>query len=236
MEGITLVFSKVKKISKIHHPASLAFLNLSSESPFWLDLQSPSELLLHRISTPLKLHPRVVKACLSTHPSLGWEDYGDYLFGKTLLIKNSRGNWFIKRTVKILLRSEYLITIHRERTPFNHLLQCVQEDGFTHVTTPLLTVFDRSIEALVKISSDEKSGKNMLIGKGREPNKNPLWWRLKNMKAALICQDKLLRQLADSGARFFNPEDVKSLNSILQKISFLYERIDAELIHPRLRT
>lgn len=236
MEGITLVFSKDKRVSKIQHPASLAFLSPSSESPFWLDLQSPSEHLIHRISVPLKLHPRVVRACLSGDLTLGWEDYGDYLFGKSCLIKNSKGARFIKRTMKILLCSEYLISIHREHASFNHILQCVQEAGFNHTTTPLLTIFDRSIEAIANISTDGNNGKHLILNKGREHKKNPLWWRLKNMKANLVEQEKLLRHLADLGVRYFNPEDIKHLNSILQKIAFLYETIDAELFHPRIRT
>jgi Mg2+ and Co2+ transporter CorA len=81
--------------------------------PFWLDLLSPSEHLLCRISNGLKLHPRVQRACLSRHREPSCEDFNDYLFIQTSLLEPSRTNLFIKRDIKIILSREYLITSTR---------------------------------------------------------------------------------------------------------------------------
>ena len=66
---------------------SLADLESYPTSPFWLALLSPSERLLYRISSAFKFDPRVVRACLSRHRQSSCEDFGDYLFIQTSLLR-----------------------------------------------------------------------------------------------------------------------------------------------------
>lgn len=226
MGSICLVYGRSAKVDNNYAPRSLASFEPPSESPFWLDLLSPPEHLLHRISFLFRFHPRALKAYLSGYSSPSCEDFGDYLFIKTFVLEPSQKKLFIRADITIFLSSQYLITIHKSTVSLRHLLPGIRESGFNRTTALVLTLFDSSIGTLVKPLYGEDYRKNLLIKKDGQLNKSPLWWRLKNLKAALLHHEKLLHRLAFVGARFFNQEDNNSLSSILVKISLLSEQIN----------
>lgn len=227
MESIILVYGDNKKVNKNYIPRSLAGFDLSSESPFWLDVLSPSEHLLHRISIQLGFHPRTIRACLSTRQSPSCEDFDDYLFVQAFLLEPSRRNLFIKRDMNIFLCSDYLITIHKDRILLHHSLPGLHGAGFYRSSTLLLTFFDWSIDTLLKGFSRDN---NFLISKDGKPNKKPFPRQLKNLKDALMCQEELLHEFAHVGARYFDAEGKSIFESIVEKMFHLSTQVNGSLI------
>ncbi|MBI4490619.1 MAG: hypothetical protein HY694_16160 [Deltaproteobacteria bacterium] len=225
MGRIILVTGGNRRSFENYSPRSLAYLEPTPSSPFWLDLLSPSERFLHRLSIPLKFHPQALRACSSRHRKPGCEDFGHYLFIKASLLEPSKKNMFIQYDMKVFLSSEYLITIHERRGPLLRLLPAVQELGFDHTGSLLLAIFDESICRLIKSLSSEGDCEDVPTCKEGLLNKNPLWWRLRNFRAALLRQVNLVHELAFVGARFFNPDDRSTFGSIRAKICFLSDMI-----------
>jgi hypothetical protein len=67
------------------------------------------------------------------------------------------------------------------------------------------------------------------IRKDDQSSKNPLWWQLRNFRAALLRHIHLLHELAFVGAGFFNPEDRSAFGSVKAKICFICDIIDGLL-------
>ena len=61
------------------------------------------------------------------------------------------------------------------------------------------------------------------VQKYQTPTKNPLWWRLKNFRAALLRDANLLHAIAATGVRFFSPDDRNIFESIRAKIYLVYD-------------
>ncbi len=181
---------------------SLACPDSYPAPPFWLALLSPSERLLCRISNAFKFDAWVMRACLSRHRQPSCEDFGDYLFIQTSLLEPSRKSLFIQRDIKILLSREYLITIHKSRTPLHCLLSSSHVSGFAHTGTLLLTLLDSSIDRIMESFCSEEQ-MHLSFSPGHAPQKNPLWWRLRNFRAALLRDVNLLHRIAVAGGRFF---------------------------------
>jgi hypothetical protein len=181
--------------------------------PFWLDLLSPSEHLLCRISNGLKLHPRVQRACLSRHREPSCEDFNDYLFIQTSLLEPSRTNLFIKRDIKIILSREYLITVHKSRTSLPRLLPGSKASGFARTGTLFLTLLDSSIDRIVESFCSEEQ-LLLPLSTAHPSQKNTLWWRLRNFRAALFRDVNFLQEIAIAGDRFFCPDDKSLFDSI----------------------
>lgn len=229
MGRIILVTGGNRRAVKNYSPRSLAYLEPTPACPFWLDLLSPSEGLLSRISIPFKFHPRVLRACLTRHRQPSCGDFGHYLFIQTSLLEPSRKSLFVQRDVKIFLSIEYLITLHKRSTPLRCLLSSPQVSGFTRTGTLLLTLFDNSLCGLINSLCFEQDSANLPVQKRGQPKKNPLWWRLRNLRAALLRNVNLLHEIAFVGARFFSPEDRSAFGSVKAKISFLCDIIDGLL-------
>jgi hypothetical protein len=225
MGRIILVTGGDKKAITKYIPSSLAYTESSPALPFWLDILSPSERLLHRIAVSFKFDQRALRACLSFHRSTGCEDFGNYLFIKACLLEPSKKSLFIRHDMKVFLSSDYLITVHKRRGPLLRLLPAVQELGFDHTGSLLLAIFDESIGRLIKSLSSEGDCEDVPPCKEGLLNKNPLWWRLRNFRAALLRQVTLVHELAFVGGRFFNPDDRSTFGSIRAKICFLSDMI-----------
>src|SRR6266536_1276518 len=221
MGRIILVTGRSRRTVESYTPRSLAYPESYPTSPFWLALLSPSERLLCRISSGLKFDPRVQRACLSRHRQPSCEDFGDYLFIQTSLLEPSRKNLFIQRDIKIILSREYLITLHKSRTPLHCPLSRSQVSGFTHSGPLLLTLFDDSIAKLIRSFCSGENSAAFPLRKHDEPRKTPLWWRLRNFRAALLRDANLLHGIAATGTRFFGPEDSSFFESIRAKIYLL---------------
>ena len=161
-------------------------LNPYPASPFWLDLLSPSERLLCRISNGLKLHPRVQRACLSRHREPSCEDFDDYLFIQTSLLEPSRKNLFIQRDIKIILSREYLITLHKSRTPLYCSLSGSQVAELARTGALLLALFENSTAKLIRSFCSDEQHAVCLFKDVTQPTKNPLWWRLRNFRGCFI--------------------------------------------------
>lgn len=188
--------------------------------PFWLDLLSPSERLLCRISNGLKLHPGVQRACLSRHREPSCEDFDDYLFIRTSLLEPSRTKIFIQRDIMIVLSREYLITVHKSRASLHCLLPSSKVSDFARTGTLLLTLLDSSIERVVESFCSEEQ-MHLSFSPDRGAQKNPLWWRLKNFKAALFRDVNLLHRISIAGDRFFDPDDKSLFDSITSQSRLL---------------
>lgn len=227
MGRIILVTGGNRRSVENYSPRSLAYLEPTPSSPFWLDLLSPSERFLHRLSIPLKFHPQALRACSSRHRKPSCEDFGHYLFIQTSVPEPSKTSLFIQRDMKIFLSSEYLITLHKRRSPLHCLLSSSQISGFTHTGSLLLTLFDNSIGRLIRsFCLDQNS---LPIRKDGQSSKNPLWWQLRNFRAALLRDANLLREIAFVGDRFFNPDDRSTFGSIRAKTCFLCDMLSGLL-------
>jgi hypothetical protein len=196
--------------------------------PFWLDLLSPSEHLLCRISNGLKLHPRVQRACLSRHREPSCEDFDDYLFIRTSLLEPSRTRIFIQRDIKIILSKDHLITVHNSRTSLHCLLPSSKVSDFACTGTLLLTLLDSSIERVVESFCSEEQ-MHLPFSPDHGVQKNPLWWRLKNFKAALFRDVNWLHRISIAGDRFFGPDD-KSLFASITSQSRLLSDVTTRLL------
>lgn len=229
MGRIILVCGGDKKVVQNYTSSSLTYLEAPPPSPFWLDLLSPTERLLHRISVPFRFHPQALKAGLSHCRAPGCEDFGHYLFIKTFLLEPSKKSLFIQADMKIFLSGQYLITIHRRNSPLHRLLLGSQGSEFTRTGRLLLKILDKSICTLIKSFPAEDDSDFVFTRGDSQPNRNPLWWRLRNFRAALLRHVKLLHELAFLGARFFDSEDINTLGSIKAKICFLSDITDGLL-------
>lgn len=229
MGKIILVTGGNRRAVENYSPRGPAYSAPTPACPFWLDFLSPSERLLSRISIPFKFHPRALRACLTRHRQPSCEDFGRYLFIQTSLLEPSEKSLFIQRDLKIFLRSEYLITIHKRGTPLRRLLSTSQVPVFTHTGTLLLTLFDNSICRLVNSFCYEQNSADQPFQKCQQPKRNPLWWRLRNFRAALLREVKLLHEIAFVGGRFFNPDDRETFGSVKAKICFLCDMINGLL-------
>jgi hypothetical protein len=202
--------------------------------PFWLDLVSPSENLMWRISKVLKFDREVQRACLSRHREPSCEDFGDYLFVQTSLLEPSRKNLFIQRNIKIILSREYLVTVHKHRTSLHCLLSSLDVSGFAHTGTLLLTLLDSSIDRVTESFCSEEQ-KDLPFSTDYALHQNPLWWRLRNFKATLLRDANLLVGIAVAGARFFSPDDNRLFESIRTQIHLLSDvttRLLSRMGHP----
>ncbi len=217
------------KTSVGYIPRSVAHLESHPETPFWLDFLSPSERLLYRLSIPFKLDPRAVRACLSRRVKPGCEDFGHCLFIQTSLLEPSRQSLFIQHDLKVFLGSRYLITIHERGTPLRYMLSSAQLSRFTQPGTLLLILFDNLVCGLMKSLCYEQNSTDLPVQKCDQPEKNPLWWRLRNFRAALLRHVNLLHEIAFVGGRFFSPDDRGTFGSVKAKICFLCDIIDGLL-------
>lgn len=229
MAKIILVCGGDKGAIESYTPRSLVCPEPASAVPFWLDLLSPSERLLHRISVALRFDPRALKACLSYQHASSCQDFGDYLFITAFMLEPSRKKLFIQRDMKIFLSSDYLITIHRSGAPLYRLLAGFDSGAFTGTTALLLRLFDESILTLIRSFPSQEHGKNFIANADGEPTKNPSWWRLRNFRTALSGYVHLLDELAFVGERFFQPEDKSTVGSITLKICLLLDMISGWL-------
>ncbi len=227
MGRIILVTGGDRRVVENYTPRNLVYLESYPSPPFWLDLLSPSERFLHRLSIPLKFHPQALRACSSRHRKPSCEDFGHYLFIQTSVLEPSKTSLFIQRDMKIFLSCEYLITLHKRRSPLRRLLSSSQISGFTHTGSLLLTLFDNSIGRLIRsFCLDQNS---LLIRKDGQSSKNPLWWQLRNFRAALLRDANLLHEIAFVGDRFFNPDDRSTFGSIRAKTCFLCDMLSGLL-------
>jgi hypothetical protein len=221
MESIILVCGGDKKVVENYTPKSLKQLEPSPAAPFWLDLPCPSERLLRRISVPFRFDPRSLRACLSLHCSPGCEDFRNYLFIETSLLEPSDKSIFVRSDLKIFLSREYLVTIHGRRTPLCRLFPALRDSPFSRPGELLLRIFDESISALMKSPSPRVREQKYSARSGGQPNKDPLWWRLRNFRAALLGDFKIMHEMLFVGAWPFGPDDRALFNSIKAKISAL---------------
>ena len=221
MGRIILVTGGNRRTVENYTPRSLAYLESYPTSPFWLALLSPSPRLLCRISSAFKFDPRVERACLSRHRQPSCEDFGDYLFIQTSLLEPSRKNLFIQRDIKIILSREYLITLHKSRTPLLCPLLGSQVSGFTHTGALLLALFENSTAKLIRSFCSARNIAVLPVQKCEQPTRNPLWWRLRNFRGALLRETRLLHGIAAAGDRFFSPDDRSLFESIRAKIYLL---------------
>lgn len=220
MARIILVTSGKRRAVENYTAKTLARPESYPTAPFWLDLLSPSERVLCRIANALKFDPRVQRAWLSPPQVPGFEDFGDHLFIQTSLLEPSRKNFFIHRDIKILLSREYLITVHNARTPLHCLLSSSHVSGFAHTGTLLLSILDSSINRVMESFCSEEQ-MHFPFSPDHMPQKNPLWWRLRNFRAVLLRDVNLLHGIAVAGGRFFGPDDKSSFESIRARIHLL---------------
>jgi hypothetical protein len=221
MGRIILVTGGNRRTVENYKPRSLAYLESYPTSPFWLALLSPSPRLLCRISSAFKFDPRVERACLSRHRQPRCEDFGDYLFIETSLLEPSRKNLFIQREIKIILSREYLITLHKSRSPLLCPLLGSQVSGFTNTGALLLALFENSTAKLIRSFCSARNIAFLPVQKCEQPTRNPLWWRLRNFRGALLRETRLLHCIAAAGDRLFGPDDNSFFESIRAKLYLL---------------
>jgi hypothetical protein len=221
VERIILVTGGNRRTVKNYTPRSLAYLESYPTSPFWLALLSPSPRLLCRISSAFKFDRRVERACLSRHRQPSCEDFGEYLFIQTTLLEPSRKNLFIQRDIKIILSKEYLITLHKSQTPVYCSLSGSQVAELTHTGALLLALFENSTAKLIRSFCSARNIAVLSVQKCEQPTRNPLWWRLRNFRGALLRDARLLHGIAAVGDRFFGPDDRSFFESIRAKIYLL---------------
>ena len=199
----------------------LAYPESCPTSPLWLALLSPSPRLLCRISSAFKFDPRVERACLSRHRQPSCEDFGDYLFIQTSLLEPSRKNLFIQRDIKIILSREYLITLHKNKTPLYCSLSGPQVAELARTGALLLALFENSTANLIRSFCSARNIAILPVQKCEQPTRNPLWWRLRNFRGALLRDARLLHGIAAVGDRFFSHDDTSFFESIRAKIYLL---------------
>ncbi len=221
MERIILVTRGNRRAIENYTAKSLACSASYPASPFWLALLSPSERLLCRISSAFKFDPRVQRACLSRQRQSSCEDFGEHLFIQTSLLEPSRKNLFIQRDIKIILSREYLITLHKSRTPLYCSLSGSQVAELTHTGALLLALFENSTAKLIRSFCSARNIAVLPVQKCEQPTRNPLWWRLRNFRGALLRDARLLHGIAAAGDRFFCPDDKSFFESIRAKIYLL---------------
>ena len=181
--------------------------------PYWLDLLSPSKNNMWLISKGLKLDRRVVRACLSRYRVPSCKDFDNCLFIQTSLLEPSKTKLFLQRDIKIILSREYLITVHKSGTSLHYLLSNSTVSGFAHTGTLLLTLLDSSIDKVVE-SFCYEAQMLLLLPTNYPPHKTPLWWRLRNFRAALFRDANFLQEIAIAGDRFFCRNDERLFDSI----------------------
>jgi len=230
MERIILVTAGNRRTVENYTAKSLACSASYPASPFWLALLSPSERLLSRISSAFKFDPRVQRACLSRHRQPSCEDFGDYLFIQTSLLEPSRKNLFIQQDIKIILSRKYLITFHKSRTPFYCSLSGSQVAELTHTGTLLLALFENSAAKLIRSFCSARNVAILPVQRCDQPTRNPLWWRLRNFRGALLRDTRLLHDMAAAGDRFFSPDDRSFFESIRAKIYLLSDMTNRLLL------
>jgi hypothetical protein len=221
MERIILVTAGNRRTVENYTAKSLACSASYPASPFWLALLSPSERLLCRISSAFKFDPRVQRACLSRHRQPSCEDFGDYLFIQTSLLEPSRKNLFIQQDIKIILSREYLITLHKSRTPLYGSLSGSQVAELTHTGALLLAIFENSTAKLIRSFCSARNLAVLPVQRCDQPTRNPLWWRLRNFRGALLRDARLLHGMVAAGDRFFGPDDKSFFESIRANIYLL---------------
>ena len=124
-----------------------------------------------------------------------------------------RANLFFQRDIKIILSREYLITVHKSRTSLHCLLSSSTVSGFSRTGTLLLTLLDSSIDKVVESFCYEEQTL-LLLPTNQPPHKSPLWWRLRNFRAALFRDANFLQGIAIAGDRFFGRDDKRLFDSI----------------------
>jgi hypothetical protein len=163
----------------------------------------------------------VQRACLSRHRQPSCEDFSEYLFIQTSLLEPSRKNLFIQRDIKIILSREYLITLHKSRTPLYCSLSGSQVAELTHTGALLLALFENSSAKLIRSFCSARNIAVLPLQKCEQPTRNHLWWRLRNFRGALLRETRLLHGIAAAGDRFFGPDDKSFFESIRAKIYLL---------------
>ncbi len=220
MGRIILVSGAAGKVVENYPAKRLGRSESYPAPPFWLDLLSPTERLLRRISNRLKLHPRVQSACLSRHLEPSCEDFDDYLFIQTSLLEPSKKRLFIQRDIKIILSSEHLITVHKSRASLYCLLSSSKFSSFVRTGTLLLTLLESSIDKVVESFCSEEQ-LPLPLPTDQPSQQSSLWWRLRNFRAALFRNMNLLQRIAIAGERFFEPDDQIVLDSIAAQYRLL---------------
>jgi Mg2+ and Co2+ transporter CorA len=223
MEKIIIVTGENRRVLANCAARSLASSESYPVSPFWLALLSPSERFLGCIFSAFGFDPWVMRACLSRRREPSCEDFGDYLFIQTSLLQPSRKNLFIQRDIKIILSREYLITIHKDRTPLYGSLSRSKVAELTHTGALLLALFENSIAKLLRSFCSARNIAVLPVQECEQPTRNPLWWRLGNFRGALLRDARLLHSIAAAGDRFFRPDDRSFFESIRAKIYLLFD-------------
>ena len=221
MEKIIIVTGENRRAVADCGARTLASSESYPASPFWLALLSPSERFLYRVFSAFRFDPWVMKACLSRHREPSCEDFGDYLFIQTSLLAPSRKNLFIQRDIKIILSREYLITIHKDRTPLDGSLSGSKVAELTHTGALLLALLENSIAKLLRSFCSARNIAVLPVQECEQPTRNPLWWRLRNFRGALLRDARLLHGIAAAGDRFFSPGDRSFFESIRAKLYLL---------------
>lgn len=163
----------------------------------------------------------------SRHRQRSCEDFGDYLFIQTSLLEPSRKSLFIQRDIKILLSREYLITIHKSRSPLHCLLSSSHVSGFAHTGTLLLTLLDSSIDRIMESFCSEEQR----IAGSRTPKK-PLWWRLRNFRAPLLRDVNLLHGIAVAGGSFLVRSFFESIRAQIHLLTDVTTRLLSRMGSP----
>ena len=223
MERIILVTGGNRRGVENYTAKGLACSGSYLASPFWIDVLSPSACLLGRISKAFKFDPWVMRACLARCRQPSCEDFGDYLFIQTSFLEPSRRNLFIQQDIKIILSRKCLITLHKSQTPFHCSLSRPQVAELTHAGSLLLKLFEHSTAKLMRSFCSEQKSVILPAPKYHAPTTNPLWWRLRNFRAALLRNANSLHSIAAVGARFFGPGDRDIFEAIRAMIYLLYD-------------
>ncbi len=220
MERIILVTGGNREVITKGVTKSVAKVDSSAGSPFWLDLLSPSERVLNRLAVGFRFEAKALKSCLSWQRSTGCDDFGNHIFIAACLLEPSKRHLFIQSGVKIFLNNSYLITIHKRRRPIARLAASLQASAFHRTGTLLLAILDPFIGRLTKSVCGERNIQDFRAVLGKL-NKSSLWWQLRNLEKALIRQSNLLEEIAFVGARFFDRRDMDTFRSLRAKHCFL---------------
>ncbi|MBI4527832.1 MAG: hypothetical protein HY695_28890 [Deltaproteobacteria bacterium] len=229
MERIILACGGDKKIVQAYTRRSLPRFNPLPPLPFWLDLLSPSEPVARRISASFGFHPRTLQACLAHYRIPGCEDLGNHLFVKALLLEPSKKNLFVQTGMTAFLNRQYLITVHKRTKPLHRLLPGCRASAFTQTGKLFLSLLDRCAGLLIESFACENNRDIAPGGRDAGPVTDPLWWRLRNFRAALLKHARLLNELAFVGAKYFDAEELTILASIRAKIHFVLDMVTGSL-------
>jgi hypothetical protein len=123
--------------------------------------------------------------------------------------------------IKIILSREYLITLHKSRTPLYGSLSGSQVAELTRTGALLLALFENSTAKLIRSFCSARNVAVLPVQRGDQPTRNPLWWRLRNFRGALLRDARLLHGILAAGDRFFSPDDRSFFESIRAKIYLL---------------